>query len=289
MKKKRTAFIKALLPMVLAAAVITGCSKTSTTTASTESDSSSASSSGTLQRVLQDKVLRVGVTRAEPFAMENENGELEGYDVDLANALAESLNVEADIQMLSLDARVSSLQTNLVDIVFGDFTATLERYQSISFSDPYTATGVRLLVRADNDSINSLADCDGLTIGIVKGSANQMVCEQYMEDNGINFEITFLDQHEDCVAALRNEQIDVFIEDGQYLEYIASQYPDDLKVVGDSLTAETYICAGLQKGDSDWKDYVDWFIFTINTDGTNQELYKKWFGTEMTIPLNPQY
>jgi polar amino acid transport system substrate-binding protein len=92
----------------------------------------------------------------------------------------------------------------------------------------------------------------------------------------------------DAIAAIKNGQADAFMEDSNFLAFQAKQNPD-LEVVGESDRALEYNAFGVKKGDQDWLNYLNLFIFQTNNDGTNKELYKKWFGMDLPYELNPKY
>ncbi len=64
---------------------------------------------------------------------------------------------------------------------------------------------------------------------------------------------------------------------------------DDLEVVGDSLISLEYNAIGVRKGDQDWLNYLNLFVFNLNASGKNDELYTKWFGESLPFSLSPEF
>lgn len=237
-----------------------------------------------LQKVLKDRKLVVGcILSFPPFGFKDEAGQPRGYDVDLARELAASLGVEAEIVEVTADARVPSLETGKVDAVIGNFTRTLERAQKVDFTDPYVVAGERLLVKKGS-GIRTVADLSGQKVAVTKGSTNA----ELMARLNPAAEVVFFETSADALVAVKNGQCATFLEDSNFQQYQAAM-DDTLEVVGGSLISLEYNAIGLKKGDQQWMNYLNLFVFNINTNGRNAEIYKKWFGEPLAFPLNPQY
>lgn len=246
--------------------------------------SSTGSNVSTLQKVIQSKKLVAGcILSFPPFGYKDEAGKPQGYDVELAKALGESLKAEVEIVDLTSDARIPSLETGKVDVVIGNFTRNLERAQKIDFTDPYIVAGERLLVKAGS-SIKQVGDLKGQKVAVTKGSTNADLIKKLCPEA----EVSYFNNSSDALLAVKNGQCATFLEDSNYQQYQAKLDPT-LTVVGDSLQALEYNSFGLKKGDQQWLNYLNLFVFNINTNGTNKELYKKFFGSELPFKLNPEY
>lgn len=279
MNKKTVRLFSLILPVVLLATMIVGCGS-----GSSSNSTSSTTDAGTLQKVLSSKKLTVGcILSFPPFGYKDEAGTPMGYDVDIINELASSLGAEVEINEVTADARVSSLETGKVDCVFGNFTRTLERAQKIDFTDPYVVAGERLLVKKGS-GIEDVEDLTGRKVGVTKGSTNAELITGLNPDA----EVVYYETSADALQALKNGQCDCFLEDSNFQAYQAAQN-DDLEVVGDSLIALEYNAIGVKKYDQEWLNYLNLFIFDLNTSGKNDELYQKWFGEPLPYDLNPQY
>jgi polar amino acid transport system substrate-binding protein len=271
-------FIALLLVFVMLLS-LAGCGKATTT-----SEGSSGKKLGTLQKVLSGKKIVVGaILSFPPFGFKDQNGTPQGYDVDLAHELAKSLGVEIEFVEVTADARVSSLETGKVDVIFGNFTRTLERAQKVNFSDPYVVAGERLLVKKGS-GIKSVEDLTGKKVAVTKGSTNA----ELMAELNPNAEVVFFETSAEALTAVKNGQAATFLEDSNFQQYQAAQN-EDLEVVGDSLISLEYNCIGAAKGDQDWLNYLNYFVFDVNKSGKNDELYRKWFGESLPFSLTPQF
>lgn len=258
---------------------LVGCASGSTT-----SGESTQQTTGTLQKILKDKKMVVGcILSFPPFGFKDEAGNPVGYDVDIANELAASLGVEIEMVEVTADARVSSLETGKVDVIFGNFTRTLVRAQKVDFSDPYVVAGERLLVKKGNN-IKTIEDLTGEKVAVTKGSTNA----QLMERLNPEAEVVFFETSADALLAVKNGQCATFLEDSNFQQFQAA-LDDELEVVGDTLISLEYNAIGCKKGDQDWLNYLNLFVFNINASGKNDELYTKWFGESLPFSLTPQF
>ena len=275
--------MKKVVGLVLVVMLVFGLVACSTNSTATTGAASTGTDS-TLQKVLKSGKLTAGVILSfPPFGFKDESGTPQGYDVDMAQALADSLGVELEIIEVTSDARVPSLETGKVDVIFGNFTRTLERAQKVAFSDPYVVAGERLLVKKGS-GITSVEDLTGEKVAVTKGSTNA----ELMEELNPEAEIVFFETSAEALVAVKNGQCATFLEDSNFQAYQAAQ-DDTLEVVGDSLIALEYNAIGLARGDADWKDYLDLFVFIMNSSGKNDELYNKWFGESLPFTLTPQF
>ncbi|MEX2460424.1 MAG: transporter substrate-binding domain-containing protein [Paenibacillaceae bacterium] len=276
MKNKFKSLLVASLSVLIAVSLV-GCTLGKSTNNAAQSNVS------TLQKAIQTKKLTVGcILSFPPFGYKDEKGDPQGYDVDLAKAIAKSLNAEITIVDVTADARIPSLETGKVDLVIGNFTRTLERAQKIDFTNPYIAAGERLLVK--KGTVTKIEELNGKKFAVTKGSTNADIVKKHVP----NAEIVYSTTSADAVQLVKNGQAAAFIEDSNFLQYQAKLNPD-LEVIGDSLIMPEYNAFGVKKGDQDWLNYLNLYLFQINTNGENKALYKKWFGNDLPFKLNPEY
>jgi len=238
----------------------------------------------TLQKIIQSKKMVIGcILSFPPFGYKDEQGNPQGYDVEIAKLVGKSLGASVEIVDVTADARIPSLQTGKVDLIIGNFTRTLERAQAVDFTNPYIAAGERLLVRKDG-GIKQNSDVAGKKVGVTKGSTNADLAKSLWPTANI----VYFDTSADALVGLKNKQCDTFLEDSNFQAYQAKLDPN-LEVVGDSLISLEYNGFGVKKGDQDWLNYLNLFIFNMNVNGTNKALYRQFFGMDPVYPLNPQY
>ncbi|AUV02466.1 Cystine-binding periplasmic protein precursor [Phytobacter ursingii] len=262
----------------LALLAVAGCTPTE------EKQVAGAAPQSTLQTVLQRGTLRVGDCLSfAPFGFYDKDGKPDGYDVDLAKALAKEMGVKLEMVNTTSANRIPNLQTNKVDVVFCNFTRNLERAKEIGFTHPYVVASEAMLVRKES-GIKSAHDMAGKTIATVKGSTNG----DEVRSMGIEVKIQEYDSSQAAILAVKQGQADAMIEDNNFLAYQAKLDPS-LTVTNEALVPLEYNAFGVKQGDQVWLNYLNEFLFEINASGENATLYQKWFGDKPRYPLNPQF
>ena len=127
-----------------------------------------------LADVLSRGTLRVAITPGNPpWCYVDPNGDLMGYDADIANALGKALGVQVQFVRTDTAGRVAQLQAHKADVTISTFTPTLDRMKTIAFTDPYAIDGMQVLVRADS-KINTIKDIPkGARVGVGRGSTRK--------------------------------------------------------------------------------------------------------------------
>lgn len=226
-----------------------------------------------VQEIIDRGTITVGMMLTlPPMEQKDASGNPEGYNVDIAQLLAESLGVELEIVEMSAENRIANIQTGKVDVLFSAPAITLQRAQVVNFTDAYLAAGTALMTLADG-GYTTFADLDGEKIGVLKGTIHDEVAAAAFP----NSTTQLFDSPTDEMTALRNGQIAAFLMDGNSAVYAAAQDPT-LAAIGGDFGPVEYDGMAVQKGDQDWLNYLNTFIFLLEADGTNQALFEKWFG-----------
>ena len=155
MKKRIGILIAAAAALALSAAMLAGCGGSGNGGgAATSGDASAPAAAGnfrTLDDIKADGTIRIGVfSDKAPFGYVDENGEYAGYDVVLANRLAEDLGVNIEYVSTEAANRVEYLETGKVDIILANFTVTDERAQHVDFALPYMNVALGVVSHEDN-------------------------------------------------------------------------------------------------------------------------------------------
>lgn len=207
-----------------------------------------------------------------------EDGELTGFDIELIKAIADEAGFEiegGEIQTTNFDGIIPGLQTQQFDIAIAGISITEDRKQVIDYSEPYYESGLKIGVSADNEDINSIEDLEGKTVATRMGSTSADFLEENTEDATIN-QFEQLDQ---VYLAVENGSADAVVYDAPNVDYYISTTGDGLKTVGELYQAENYGIA-IAKGNEDLVAAVDDALATLKENGTYDEIYNKWFGSE---------
>ncbi len=230
---------------------------------------------GTTMAKLQQKgEITVGVKfEVAPFGFKNpQTGEVEGFDVDLAKAVADELGVKPKyIEALS-DNRIPFLQNGTADLILSTMTINAERAEEIDFSEPYFVATGRILVKKDDSSINGVGDLAGKKVCTALGSTY----EETLKKQAPKATRKLVDGYSECLELIQNGAVDAVSTDDVILTGMIIQ-DDSLKLVGEPLTTEPY-GAGIKKGDKAFQDFVSEVVAKYKSDGRWKTSYQKWIG-----------
>ncbi|MFG3452931.1 cystine ABC transporter substrate-binding protein [Stutzerimonas stutzeri] len=232
-----------------------------------------------LEEVKANGILKVGLEGTyPPFNFQDENGQLTGFEVDLANALAEELGVKAEFQPTKWDGILAALESKRLDVVINQVTISEERKQKYDFSTPYTLSGIQALTRkADADSIKSAADLAGKKVGVGLGTNY----EQWLKENVPQADIRTYDDDPTKFQDLNVGRIDVILVDRLAAFEMVEKTGDRLAVAGDAFSRQESGIA-LRKGNPQLLAAIDAAIAKLRADGTLKQLSEKWFGADVT-------
>ena len=208
-----------------------------------------------------------------PFEfIDEETGELVGFDIDLMNALAEEAGIEIEYETLEFDGIVAGISSGRFDIAIAGMTITEERQESIDFTQPYYEAGLILAVRDDNEEIQSIEDVDGKVVATRTGSTS----ETYLKEHTDAIPEAFPQIIEGYQNVLAGRADAVLYDLPNVLFYSEQEAEGRLKTVGEKLTGEEYGIA-FPKG-SELRDVIDEALTTLKENGTYDDIYEKWFG-----------
>lgn len=227
--------------------------------------------------------VRIGVSLGgEPIGFRDAQNNPVGYDVDVANMLAEKLGVPVEFSDVSGDARVSMLVSGQLDVVVANTSATLERAKSVNFSIPYNRAGLRIIVQADA-GVKTLEDLAGKKVVVGRGTTG----ETFMKKAVPTAELVYVDNFApDGVLQLQQKRVDAAIEDSSLLDYLATKNPSLVTLEG--LYSNDPIGIAVAKGDPEFVRWMDMFVSDYIQSGAYEANYKKWWGETANPPkLNP--
>lgn len=267
----------AILALALGVLVASGCgdddeSADGGTTATTQARTFDEGT--TMARLQQAGEITIGVKfEVPPFGFKNvQSGDVEGFDIDVAQAIADELGVEANyIEALS-DNRIPFLKDGTADLILSTMTINAERDEEIDFSDPYFIARGRILVKEDDDSINGVGDLGGKEVCTALGSTY----EDTLKREAPTAKRRLVDSYSECLELIQNGAVDAVSTDDVILTGMIIQ-DDSLKLVGEPLTTEPY-GVGIKDGDSAFQEFVSEVVQKFKDDGRWAASYQKWVG-----------
>ena len=284
MKKITRRSFMAAAGLTVAALALTACGGSSSTASSAAASSVASSAAASseaasaaateLTTVEAGKLTMATNAAFPPYEMTTDAGEFEGIDIETAQAIADKLGLELQIDDMDFDAALLSVQQGKADIVMAGVTVTDERKAVMDFSDSY-ATGIQSIIVPEGSDIASPDDLAGKKIGTQRGTTGYIYCSDDFGDENV----VAYDDGLTAVQALNNGQVDaVVIDNAPAKEFVAAN--PGLVILDTSYAEEDY-AIGVAKGSS-LKDAVNAALEELKADGTLQSI------VESTSPLNNQ-
>jgi polar amino acid transport system substrate-binding protein len=292
MRRIRLVSIFAVL-LVIAAACGGGDDTTGTTGAGGEGGESDAT--GLLAQIQTAGVLKVSTDPAyPPQSSLTEDGEYEGFDIDVATEIANRLGVEVQWETPSWDLITAGNWAGRWDLSVGSMTVTPERAEVLNFSEPYYYTPAAVAVHADNTDIQDVeTDLDGATIGVCNACTYDFYLQKTLNIPGEEIDFVIDDAEIKAYNTDTSAIADLEIGDGDRLNAVISALPTlegaidkgkPLRIVGEPIYYEPLAAAADKNAPVDSMpliEEVSAIIEEMRTDGTLTELSEKWYGTDL--------
>lgn len=286
MKKALSLMTAAALVLSLAACGSTASSAASSEAASPEAASSDAASSeaasseaasetetAELSTVEPGKLIMSTNAAFPPYEMTTDSGEFEGIDIETAQAIADKLGLELQIDDMDFDAALLAVQQGKADMVMAGVTVTDERQNVMDFTDSY-ATGIQSIIVKEDSDIASVDDLAGKKIGTQRGTTGYLYCSDDFGDENV----VAYDNGLTAVQMLNNGQVDcVVIDNAPAKEFVAAN--PGLKLLDTAYVEEDY-AIGVGKGNTELKDAINTALEELKADGTLQAIVDKYITAE---------
>ena len=279
MKKISRRSFLAAAGLTVAALALTACGGSASTASSAAASSVAASSEAASTSAAELTTVEAGkltmATNATfpPYEMTTDAGTIEGIDVDTAQAIAEKLGLELQIDDMDFDAALLSVQQGKADIAMAGITVTDERMAVMSFSDSY-ATGIQSVIVPEGSDIASVDDLAGKKIGTQRGTTGYLYCSDDFGDDAV----VAYDNGLTAVQALNNGQVDAVVIDNEPAKAYVESNPG-LKILDTSYAEEDY-AIGMNKSNTALLEAVNAALEELKADGTLQSIVDKYIKAE---------
>ncbi|WP_263139693.1 cystine ABC transporter substrate-binding protein [Pseudomonas sp. RIT-PI-AD] len=239
----------------------------------------SFASENLLQQIEQRGTLRIGLEGTyPPFNFQDETGQLTGFEVEIANAVAKELGVKPDFQPSKWDGILAALESKRLDVVINQVTISEERKKKYDFSVPYTVSGIQVLTRKGEESkFGKLSDLDGKKIGVVLGTNY----EDWLKQNAPKADIRTYDDDPTRNQDLRVGRLDAILGDRLAAFELIKKTGDTLAVAGEPFARQEAGIA-LRKDNPELRDALDKALEKLRKDGTLAKISQKWFKADVT-------
>jgi polar amino acid transport system substrate-binding protein len=231
-----------------------------------------------LQDVLNTGTLRVGVTLYAPWAARGSDGELIGFEVDVARQLAADMGVRAELLTYDVERLIPALEAGEIDLIAAGLTITPERALHVNFSAPYAESGIGLATHlgrtADVDDIAELDD-PAVTLAAVEGSVAVPLARRLWP----RAKVEVFDSVEAASAALLTGEAHGYLEDEPVPTFLALEHPDVVDVPLATPLLASRAGFAVAKGDPDFLAFLNAWITAREADTWLPTTTTYWFET----------
>jgi polar amino acid transport system substrate-binding protein len=228
-----------------------------------------------------DTILAAGKVRAGvcltsgPAGSRDSNGNVRGFDVDVATLLAQQLGVALQIVATTPESRTDKLLSGQFDVIICTMTATPERGRQVDFSLPYLGTGIKLLV-PKGSPIQGLGDIGANTRLLVERSTTS---ETMAKDRVPKAQLLYAENAGDVLLQMRQGHADAALDDGLLTDWAANTYPGELVSLPQTYSRDSLAIA-TRKNNPELLRWLDLFASRFVSSGQYAVEYRKWFGAD---------
>ncbi len=224
--------------------------------------------------------VRIGVEGAyPPFSEMTPDGELVGFDIDIANALCESMGAECELVPQDWDGIIPALLAKKYDAIIASMSITEERKEKVAFSNKYYNTPAKFARKKGSDVEISPEGLAGKTVGVQRATTHDNFITAEFPDANISRYATQDEAYLDAVAG----RVDVLLADSVAMQdgFLKTDQGADWEFVGEGYSDPKYFGEGaavaLRKEDTDLAEMFNKAIDDIRANGTYKTINDKYF------------
>jgi len=241
-------------------------------------ETASMSQSGTLNSVLKNGTLRVGVSLFTPWTLKTKKGKLVGFEIDVAKQLAKDLGVKPEFHVFEWENIVPALLKREMDIIVAGMVITPQRALKVNFSQPYASSGVGLVTNvALTKNFTGLKNLNSpqIVITAVKDTVSDELARRVFSKATIK---TFASSQE-AIQAVTTGKVHGYVELNPIPTFVVL---DHRGIVDEPLSQPLLITkAGfaVNKGDPDFMNFLNAWIISHEADTWLAATHTYWFDT----------
>lgn len=257
------------LPLtLLASAMLAGCAALS--------HSGAASPSPVIDRIVQRGELRVGTSGTQPpLSATAKDGSLMGFDIELANAMANAMGVKLTLVPMDFHDLLPAVQKGDVDMALSGLTMTSQRNLKVAFVGPYLVSGMSLLTKSKTMSKLRRAeeiDTPSIRAAVLRGST----AEKFARDTMPKAQMTLVDTLDEGVVMVREGKVDALLADHPFCLVSVYRYRDELATLDTPFTFEPLGIA-LPPNDPLLVNWTQNELAELDDSGTIYDMMYSWF------------
>lgn len=221
-----------------------------------------------------------------PMGFKDEEGELVGFDIDLAKAVFEAEDMKVTFQPIDWSMKETELSNGTIDLIWNGYSKTAEREKKVLFSDPYMEND-QVLVTPKKSNITTFDGMKDKTLGAQEGSSGYSlftdqpeVLKDLVKDNDAVLYASF----NEAFIDLETGRIDGLLIDKVYANYYLTQKDqlEDYTITEGPFESEDF-AVGMRKDDKKLADKVNEGLKELQENGEFAKISEKWFGEDVSV------
>jgi putative amino-acid transport system substrate-binding protein len=225
--------------------------------------------------------IRVGMSGGYfPFTFVRAD-ELQGFEVDFMNAVAERTGDNVEFVTMSFSGLVGALESNRIDTIANQITITPEREAKFVFSQPYVYDGAQVVTRKGNDAVTGVESLKGKTVAVNLGSNFEQLLRELPFASEIDIK-TYESNIEQDTALGR---VDAFVMDRVSSAQVIAESPLPLQLAGPPFSEiRNALPFRNDEAGRALRNRVDGAITAMKADGTLKAISEVWLAADVTAP-----
>lgn len=217
-----------------------------------------------------------------PMGFRDDKGELVGFDIDLATAVAKEIGLKIEFKPINWDAKDMELKSKNIDCIWNGMSQTPEREKAMSLSKKYLNNKIILMTQKDDVVVENAADLAKYNIGTQADSSALEMLGKNEKYNDFKDKITEYKSYDDAILDMKAGRIDVIAIDQVLGEYKNKNMGETMKSLEYNLGDDFYVI-GFRKDDKELTTAVNKAIKTLIDNGEAAKISEKWFGKDIVV------
>lgn len=238
----------------------------------------SESKNGVLNSIQKKAEITIGVSILPPWVMKNKQGELIGFEIDIANQLARDMGVKVKFKQYQWNEMIPALNKGEVDIIASGLSITPKRALQVNFSNPYSSSGYSLVsnlsLTKDFTSIKDLNN-EKIFITAVKGTVSADLATKVFPKAKLDLRKTA----KEATSAVVNGTVHAFISSSPVPEFVSLKHPDSVDLPLKKPLLTTKEAFAVRNNNQEMLNFLNAWIIAHKADGWIDSSHKYWFNS----------
>lgn len=230
-----------------------------------------------LNKIIKSGELRVGTSGSQPpFTMKSKEGQLMGYEVDLAKLLTEAMNLRLKFFEKPFSELLLAMEKGEIDVIMSGMTITPERNLKVTFAGPYIVSGKSILAKSQRlSALDEMGEINRPTIKVaaLKGSTSQ----HFVEKLAPKVKLVLTADYESAVKMVLEDKVDIMIADYPICVLSILRHPDAGLATSEAPLSIEPIGIALPPEAFQLHNIVENYLSGLEISGILEDLEAKWF------------